>query len=69
MPKVPCYEIIDAVRDGNGDMRRIRGGLARNRAASKQTLGKALSLLGDIEKRDGLQHFQTGAGSVRVTCG
>ena len=45
MPKVPCYEIIDAVRNGNGDMRSIRSGLARNRSERKQTPGKFLGFL------------------------
>ena len=67
MPKVPCYEIIDAIRNGNGDMRSIRSSLAWNRSERKQTPGKFLGFLVDVEKRDGLQHLQTGAGGIRVT--
>ncbi len=30
VPEVPCHQKIDAAGDGNGDMRRIVRGLARN---------------------------------------
>lgn len=36
VPEVPRYRIIDAVRDGDGNMRSVRNGFVRNRAEIKQ---------------------------------
>ncbi len=39
MPEVPSYQIINAVRDGNSNMRGICSGFAWNRTAIKQKPG------------------------------
>ena len=55
MPEVPRYQIVDAVRYGDGDMGSIRYGLFGNCLGVKQLLRQLLSLIGGVKKGYRLQ--------------
>ncbi len=66
VPEIPCYQIIDAIRNGNGDVRGIIDGLARKRPEIKQVPGEFLGVQGCIKKRNAFEGHHAGVGRILV---
>ena len=61
VPEIPRHQKIDAVRDGDGDMRRIVSGPAWNRTAIDERLRETFGIRGRIEKCDSFKRFESEA--------
>ena len=67
MPEIPGYQKIDAVRNGNGDVRCISSCLAGNSSGIEQDPRKPIRIRSRVKKRNSFQCLQPGAGGLRVT--
>lgn len=67
VPKVPCYKIMDSVRNGDGNMSGIFRSRMGDRPLIEQFLCEVCRILGRIEERDGFERRQTGAGGIFIT--
>ena len=67
MSEIPGYQKIDAVRNGDGDVRRIISSLAGNSSRIEQDPRKPIRIRSRVKKRNSFQCLQPGAGCLRVT--
>lgn len=65
--EVPGCQIINSVRNGDSDMRRIIGCFPGHHALIQQSPSELLRLTRDGEQPDHLKHHQTCASSLRIT--
>ena len=66
VPEIPRHQKIDAVRDGDGDMRRIVSGPAWNRTATDERLRETFGVRGRIEKCDSFKRFESEACGIGI---
>ena len=66
--KIPRQQVVDPVRRGDADVRRVRRRLGRKRPEFQQPPSECRGILGGIKTRDHLQRRQASAGGLRVAC-